>query len=92
MKPRWKIDDTSEPARTFCEHTRHPRFQGELLPLSKVRKDTDAFPAPNHCCVAVSRWLDDPDEGFVYEEHDMYDSLAAALQEHAAAKRPLAAN
>ncbi len=83
-QPRWIIDDTSKPGRIFCEHTQQPRLIGELLPPDRLPNKGIAIPAPG-VWLAKIRFLDD-EESHVYEEQDMYDSLAAALEAHQAAK------
>ena len=88
MKPRWIIDDTSQPGRIFCEHTQKPRLIGELLDGDHVREDDFAMAAPNGLWVAEIRWLG---KTSVYEEQDMYESLDEALKAHHAAKQPVAA-
>ncbi len=85
MKPRWIIDDTSEPGRVFCEHTEDPPFVGELLPDDKAPLIGLAIPAPGGQWVCNIRWLEES-ESYFYEEQDMYDSLEEALAAHEAAK------
>jgi hypothetical protein len=31
MNPHWKIDDTTQPGRVFCEHRQDPLLIGELI-------------------------------------------------------------
>ena len=84
--PRWIIDDTSRPGHVLCEHTFDPRFTGELLSNDDAPTVGLAIPAPGNRWVCNIRWLDDDDDAVVYEEQDMYDSLAEALAAHEAAK------
>jgi len=91
--PRWKIDDTTHPGRVFCEHLCYPRLSGELLPAKQVSAKMDRLPAPGNRWLTNLRWLEpDAEQGVVYEDRDMYDSLAAALEAYEAAKgqRPAA--
>jgi hypothetical protein len=84
--PRWKIDDTTFPGRILCEHTQYPRLIGELLPYDETPEESDALAAPGERCLGKIRWLEDVEEGIHFEVRDMYDSLAAALEAHQAAK------
>jgi hypothetical protein len=82
--PRWLIDDTSKPGRTFCEHTQEPLLIGELLTPDQLTGKHFAIAGPG-VWLSKIRWLSDC---HFYEEQDMYDSLAAALEAHEAAKAP----
>ncbi len=90
-RPRWIIDDTSEPGHIFCEHTQDPRLIGELLPLGEAPEDGDFLAAPGSCCLCKIRWLEDVEEGISYEVQDMYNSLESALKAHRVAKSVTAA-
>ena len=89
-RPRWIIDDTSQPGRIFCEHTQEPRLTGELLSWQDAPEEGTFLPAPQGQWLTNIRWLEDTSEGIVYERMDMYQSLEEALKEHEAAKPALA--
>jgi hypothetical protein len=82
--PAWKIDDTSQPGRIFCEHLEYPRLIGELLPFEETPDEGDVFNAPGHQCLCRIRWLEGA--SVVVTPWELYDSLAAALESHQAAK------
>ena len=88
-RPRWIIDDTSQPGRIFCEHTQEPRLRGELLPYDDAPEIGFFFHAPDDRLLCNVQWLDDDiEDGIVFETLDMTNSLAAALKQHEAAKHP----
>ena len=85
---RWKIDDTSQPGRIFCEHTQEPRLLGEVVSYDDAPERGTFFHVPHDRLFYVIKWLDDDaDEGIVFETLDMTNSLIAALKEHEAANR-----
>ena len=87
MSHRWKIDDTSHPGRILCEHLQDPRFLAELVAPDDLPDEGLTLSAPQ------GKWLLilGPIGRGVIEEQDLYDSLEAALKEHAAAKQQTAA-
>ena len=82
MNHRWKIDDTTHPGRIFCEHLQDPRFRAELLAPADLPDEGLTLSAPEGNWLLVLG----PIGPGVIEEQDLHDSLAVALQEHAAAK------
>ena len=84
----WKIDDTSEPGRIFCERREPPRLRGELLPADKAPPQGDSMPAPGNRVLANIEWLDDPEDAIDYDAeidsggHTVSESLACALIEY----------
>ncbi|MGA2032150.1 MAG: hypothetical protein ABSG68_07845 [Thermoguttaceae bacterium] len=81
MSTRWKIDDTTHPGRTLCEHLQKPRLTGELLSPDDMPERGFAIPAPGGLWLLITGW---PEGIQGYEEQDMYDSLEAALKAHQA--------
>ena len=90
-RPRWIIDETSQPGRIFCEHTQEPRLIGELVSWQNAPAEGTFLPAPKGQWLTVVRWLEDTSLGIVYEHMDMYQSLEAALKDHEAGKHLTAA-
>lgn len=90
--PRWLIDDTADltNARMFAVHTRAPRLIGELVPEDESAIDGIQFGGlPYGQILTRIVWIDQPDldvEIRLVNVEELCGSLAAAIEQHAAAR------